>query len=312
MPRHLFVVDPLGPIDISKDSSFALMCAAQGRGHGVWACDTEGLFARGDQAFARCRATTVQQVRGQHFAQQPAECLPLGHFDVVWMRKDPPFDMQYIAATYVLDLAPPGTRVYSRPDSLRAWNEKTSLLRYPALSPASLLTRDMAEIMQFQKDVGGSVVLKPLSFSGGAGIVALHPGDLNTRSLLEITTRNGKEFVIVQQYLPEVTRGDKRVIFVRGAARAGLLRIPPADDLRGNIHIGATTELSPLTPREQQICDRLGPDLWAAGHLFVGIDLIGERLTEINVTSPTGIQEIRDFGGPDLAEELIDAALLPA
>lgn len=310
MTRHLFVVDPLGPIDITKDSSFALMLAAQHRGHGVWACDTQGLFARGSQAFARCQATLLQRVPGQHLSQQAAETLPLGHFDAIWMRKDPPFDMQYIAATYVLDLAPPGTRVYSHPQSLRSWNEKTSLLRYPELSPPSLLTRDMSEIQRFQADVGGSVVLKPLSFSGGAGIVALHPGDLNTRSLLEITTRNGKEFVIVQQYLPEVVRGDKRVIFVDGVARAGLLRIPPADDLRGNIHIGATTELSPLTSREQAICDRLGPDFKAAGHLFVGIDLIGERLTEINVTSPTGLQEIRDFGGPDLAEELIDAALL--
>jgi glutathione synthase len=309
MPRHLFVVDPLGPIDITKDSSFALMLAAQGRGHGVWACDTDGLFARGSDAFARCRATQVQRVVGQHVQHGAVETLPLGHFDVVWMRKDPPFDMQYIAATYVLDLAPPQTRVCSRPEALRSWNEKTSVLRYPQLAPRSLLARDMAEIVRFQADVGGSVVIKPLSFSGGNGIVALHPGDLNTRSLLEISTKHGKEFVIVQEYLPAVREGDKRVIFVDGVARAGLLRVPPADDLRGNIHIGATTELRPLTPREQQICDVLGPDLRAAGHLFVGIDLIGEKLTEINVTSPTGLQEIRDFGGPDLAEELVDAAL---
>jgi glutathione synthase len=310
MTRHLFVVDPLGPIDIRKDSSFALMLAAQGRGHTLWSCDTDGLFARGNQGFARCRSAHVQAVLGDHVHHGETETLPLGHFDVVWMRKDPPFDMQYIAATYVLDQAPKSTRVWSKPAALRSWNEKTSLLAYPELSPPSLLTRSMSEIMRFQKDVGGSVVIKPLAFSGGNGIVALHPGDLNTRSLLEISTHHGKEFVLVQQYLPEVVVGDKRVIFVAGVARAGLLRIPPADDLRGNIHIGATTELSPLTPREQVICDRLGPDLWAAGHLFVGIDLIGERLTEINVTSPTGIHEIRDFGGPDLAAELIDSCLL--
>ena len=153
-------------------------------------------------------------------------------------------------------------------------------------------------------------VVKPLGYSGGNGIVALHPGDLNTRSLIEISTRHGKEFVLVQEYLPAVVRGDKRVILVNGVARAGLLRIPPADDLRGNMHIGATVELSALTPREQAICDGLGPFLAAAGHVFVGIDLIGEKLTEINVTSPTGIQEIRDLGGPDLAEELLDAVAI--
>lgn len=310
MPRHLFVVDPLEHIDITKDSSFALMLAAQGRGHEVFACDTEGLFARSGEGFARCRPTRLQKVRGAHLEQDGFETLPLGAFDAIWMRKDPPFDMTYIAATYVLDLAPARTKVWSRPEALRSWNEKTSLLRFPELAPPSLLTRSMTEVQRFQASVGGSVVVKPLGWSGGRGIVALHPGDLNTRSLLEITTKEGKEWVLVQQYLPEVVQGDKRVIFVGGVARAGLLRVPPADDLRGNIHIGATTELSPLTPRESEICAALGPHLVAAGHLFTGIDLIGERLTEINVTSPTGIQEIRDLGGPDLAEELLDAALV--
>ena len=309
MTRHLFVVDPLGPIDTTKDSSFALMLAAQARGHAIHTCDTDGLFAIAGDAFASCRPTTVQSIQGQHFRDGPQEVRSLGDFQVVWMRKDPPFDMQYIAATYVLDLAPAGTRVLSRPDSLRSWNEKTSLLRFGDCAPPSLLTRDMATIRRFQADVGGSVVIKPLGYSGGNGIVALHPGDLNTRSLLEISTKNGKEFVIVQQYLPAVVQGDKRVILINGVARAGLLRIPPPDDLRGNIHIGATVRLAPLTPPEEAVCARIGPALREAGHLFVGIDLIGEKLTEINVTSPTGLQEIRDLGGPDLAEELLDAAV---
>ncbi len=309
MPSHLFVVDPFGPIDITKDSSFALMLAAQGRGHAVWSCDTDGLFAQSGQGFARCRPTRVQALRGDHVHFGPVQSQPLGHFDVVWMRKDPPFDMQYIAATYVLDLAPEKTRVLSRPEALRSWNEKCSILHYPQLAPPSLLTRDMDEIRRFQAEVGGSIVVKPLAFSGGAGIVALHPGDKNSRSLIEISTAGGKQFVLVQAYLPEVVLGDKRVILVNGIALAGLLRIPPADDLRGNIHIGATVELKPLTPAEQKVCDVLGPDLKAAGHVFVGIDLIGEKLTEINVTSPTGIQEIRDLGGPDIAQALLDAAL---
>ena len=304
---HLFVVDPIERFDISKDSSFALMAAAQLRGHGVWTCDTDGLFAQSGRGFATCRRTQVQAIQGQHAQFAAPEVKNLGEFNVVWMRKDPPFDMQYIAATYVLDLAPPSTRVCSRADALRSWNEKTSILHFPEWAPRSLLCRDMATIRRFQAEVGGSVVVKPLGYSGGNGIVALHPGDLNTRSLLEISTRRGQEFVLVQEYLPEVTAGDKRVILVGGVARAGLLRIPPADDLRGNIHIGATVELSALTPREEAICAGLGPFLAGAGHVFVGIDLIGEKLTEINVTSPTGIQEIRDLGGPDLAEELLDA-----
>jgi glutathione synthase len=309
MTAHLFVVDPLAGIDIRKDSSFALMLATQARGHGVYTCDTDGLFAQSGQGLALCRATRVQAVAGSHFSDGPVQTRPLGDFGVIWMRKDPPFDMQYIAATYVLDLAPASTRVCNRPEALRSWNEKTSLLRFPEQAPPSLLTRDMNTIRRFQAEVGGAIVVKPLAFSGGAGIVALHPGDLNSRSLLEISTRMGREFVLVQQYLPAVVQGDKRVILVDGVARAGLLRIPPADDLRGNIHIGATVRLEGLTPREQAICDVIGPVLKAAGHLFVGIDLIGERLTEINVTSPTGLQEIRDLGGPDLAEELLDAAL---
>lgn len=307
--NHLFVIDPIARFDITKDSSFALMMAAQNRGHAVWSCDTDGLFAKSGEGFATCHATHLTPVQGTHATLGAPAVKALRDFQVVWMRKDPPFDMQYIAATYVLDMAPQGTRVCSRADSLRSWNEKTSILHFPEFAPRSLLTRDMDVIRRFQVEVGGSIVVKPLGYSGGNGIVALHPGDLNSRSLLEISTKNGKEFVIVQEYLPAVTQGDKRVILVNGVAMAGLLRVPPADDLRGNIHIGATVELSPLTPREQEVCDGLGPYLRAAGHLFVGIDLIGEKLTEINVTSPTGIQEIRDLGGPDLAEALLDAAI---
>ena len=308
--RHLFVVDPIERFDISKDSSFALMAAAQLRGHQLWTCDTDGLFGQSGQGFATCRSTQVAGIQGKHYELGAEEVKNLSEFQVVWMRKDPPFDMQYIAATYVLDLAPAGTRVCSRPDALRTWNEKTSILHFPEFAPRSLLTRNMDTIRRFQAEVGGAVVVKPLGYSGGNGIVALHPGDLNTRSLLEICTKQGKEFVLVQEYLPAVVKGDKRVILVNGVARAGLLRIPPADDLRGNIHIGATVELSELTPREQAICDGLGPYLAGAGHVFVGIDLIGEKLTEINVTSPTGIQEIRDLGGPDLAEDLLDAVAI--
>lgn len=308
MTRHLFVVDPLGPIRIDQDSSFGLMLQARARDHGIWSCSTDGLLAKGRTAYARCQATEVREIVGDHYELGAHELLPLGHFDVVWMRKDPPFDMNYIAATYVLDLAPAGTRVVNGPQGLRNWNEKCAVLNFPELTPRCLLTRDMQQVLAFWRELG-SVVIKPLAFSGGAGIVALHPGDLNARSLVEMSTRLGQDFILVQEYLPAAREGDKRVILVDGVARGALLRIPPADDLRGNIHIGAEVRLVPLTAAEQTVCDALEVPLRDAGHLFTGIDLIGGKLTEINVTSPTGIREIKAQGGPDLGAELMNAAL---
>ncbi len=307
--RHLFVADPVGPMNIHQDSTFGVMLACQGRGHELYHCGTEGLRGNTAGPTARCRPVTVQAVEGDHASLGPWTELPLGAFDAIWMRKDPPFDMNYIAATYILEQAPASTRVVNRPSSLRDWNEKACVLRFPELAPRCLLTRDAAAIKAFQQDVGGSVVLKPLSFSGGAGIVALHPGDLNTNALLEMSTRMGQDFVLVQQYLPEVVQGDKRVILVNGELGGALLRVPPPDDLRGNIHVGARTEFVELSAAERALCDALKQPLKDAGHIFVGIDLIGGKLTEVNVTSPTGIREIKAAGGPDLAEALVDAAL---
>ncbi len=309
MARHLFIVDPLEAIRVDQDSSFGLIAEAQARKHGVWSCQLGGLRAEGDLAQAVCRATVTHPVQGEHVQLGPAETLPLAHFDVIWMRKDPPFDMEYVAATWILDLAPAGTRVVNRARSLRDWNEKASIMRFGDLAVTSLVSRDIEQILDFQARVGGSIVLKPLYMSGGAGIIALHPGDLNTRSLLETWTRFGSSFVMAQRFLPEIAEGDKRVILVDGVARGALLRTPPVDDLRGNIHIGATVTMVDLTAAEQRVCDGLEGALREAGHIFCGIDLIGGQLTEINVTSPTGIQEIHAMGGPNLATELLDTAL---
>ncbi len=305
--RHLFVADPMTNWRVDQDSTFGLMLEAQRRGHAIFHCTTEGLQGSTSGAVARCRGLRVQPVQGQHVTFEAEQLAPLAAFDVIWMRKDPPFDMTYIAATWILDQAPPTTLVANRAQSLRDWNEKASVLRFPRWAPPCLLTRDMAALRAFL-DREGAIVLKPLSFSGGNGIVALHPGDKNRNALLEISTRFGQEFILAQRYLPAVVEGDKRVILVDGVARGVLLRVPPADDLRGNIHVGATVALSSLTAREQALCSEVGAALRAAGHLFVGIDLIGEHLTEVNVTSPTGIREILALGGPDLAGELIDAA----
>ncbi|MEY3014027.1 MAG: hypothetical protein RIT45_2762 [Pseudomonadota bacterium] len=307
--RHLFVADPMDNWRVDQDSTFGLMLEAQSRGHQVWHCTPAGLLGRSDGGRVRARSATVQAVQGDHVRFGEVVEQPLGGFDVVWMRKDPPFDMTYIAATYVLDQAPAGTVVANRPDSLRSWNEKAAVLRFPKWTPPCLLSRDIAALKRFAGEVGGSIVIKPLSFSGGNGVVAIHPGDLNTNALLEMSTRMGTEFVLAQRYQPEVVQGDKRVILVDGVARGVLLRVPPPDDLRGNIHVGATVALSSLTPREEAICAEVGAALREAGHIFVGIDLIGEHLTEINVTSPTGIREILALGGPDLGAELVDAAL---
>jgi glutathione synthase len=308
MTRHLFVADPLGPIRIDQDSTFGLMLEGQNRGHEVHWCSLNGLIARDGDGFARAQAATVRAVQGDHFTLAPAQERPLGDFATIWMRKDPPFDMTYVAATWILDLAPPGTRVVNRPQGLRDWNEKCAVLRFPDFAPRCLVSRDMTVILDFCRAVG-STVIKPLGFSGGAGIVALHPGDLNTRSLIEISTHSGQRFILVQQYMPEITEGDKRVIMVNGVTRGALLRVPPSDDLRGNIHVGARVEFVGLTDAEQLVCDALEVPLREAGHVFVGIDLIGEKLTEVNVTSPTGIREIQALGGPDIGKELMDAAL---
>ncbi len=307
MARHLFVIDPLPKLSLQQDSSIGLMDAARSGGDDCWSCDTDGLFAHSGGGFARCQPAHIH-VDTDRFELGAAEVHALGHFDVVWMRKDPPFDLNYIAATWVLELAPPPTRVVNRPRSLRDWNEKASLLKFPELCPPSTLVRDMDEVRRFQADVGGAIVIKPLGFSGGAGIVALLPGDLNSRSLIEMSTHSGRDFILVQKYLPAVRDGDLRVILIDGVARGSLLRVPPPDDLRGNIHVGARLELGVLGPDEQRVCDALKEPLRAAGLLFVGIDLIGGLLTEINITSPTGIREICALGGPDLANELLRSA----
>lgn len=309
MVRHLFVADPMATWRVDQDSTFGLMLCAQAQGHSVFHCTTDGLQGRTNGARVRCRPIRVQAVQGQHVEFGEVQELALGDFELVWMRKDPPFDMTYIATTYVLERAPDTTLVVNRPRSLRDWNEKAAVLRFGSWAPACLLSRDIAALKRFAAEQGGSIVLKPLSFSGGNGIVAIHPGDLNTNALLEMSTRMGTEFVLAQRYLPAVVQGDKRVILVDGVARGVLLRVPPADDLRGNIHVGAQVSLSTLTPRETELCAEVGAALREAGHVFVGIDLIGEHLTEVNVTSPTGIREILAMGGPDLAAELIDAAL---
>ena len=233
----------------------------------------------------------------------------LGDFDVVWMRKDPPFDMTYIFTTYLLDLVPPRTLVLNHPAGLRSRNEKLFAAAFVDLTPPTLISRDARRILAFTEALPGRVVLKPWDGNGGRGVLVSQRGDPNLRSMVELLTDNGRSFILAQQHLPEIAEGDKRIILVDGEPGGAVLRVPGHGDHRGNLHVGATAHPTTLTPRELEICARIGPTLRREGLVFVGIDVIGGCLTEINVTSPTGIQEVNRFDGVALEARIVDAAL---
>jgi glutathione synthase len=305
----LFVMDPLHTISVVGDSTWTLMLEAQARGWGVSWCTPAQLSARGPEAWARCAPFVHQPGAAPAEGSGAFGDRPLSSFDVVWMRKDPPFDMDYIFATYLLDLAPPTTVVRNHPGSIRSFNEKLFTLRFPELIVPTLLTRDLREAVAFAEAQPDRVVLKPWDGNGGRGVLVSRKGDPNLRSMLELLTGEGRHHIIVQRHIPEITRGDKRIVLIDGEPRGQILRVPGAGDHRGNMHAGATVEACDLSPRDREICDRLGPVLRAHGLLFVGIDVIGDWLTEINVTSPTGLQEIRRLSGAALWSELSDHVL---
>jgi glutathione synthase len=239
-----------------------------------------------------------------HFRTAPAEERPLADLDVIWMRKDPPFDMKYVFATYLLDLVPPSTLVLNRPDSIRNCNEKMFAQQWPSLSPPTLVTREIPRIKAFAEQAPGDIVIKPWDGNGGRGVLVTRHGDPNLSSMLELLTAEQTEWILVQHYLPEIKKGDKRIILFDGDPVGWMLRVPGTSDHRGNMHVGATVEACTLTPRDEQICAALAPRLRELGLLFVGIDIIGDALTEINVTSPTGFREIKDLMGVSLEAEL--------
>jgi glutathione synthase len=299
-------MDPIERINIAGDSTFALMLEAQRRGHGLFYYQPGTLALEGNRLYATGRDVEVRDVAGDHFSAGPERRAELGHFDVVLMRQDPPFDMGYITATHLLEHIHPRTLVVNDPAEVRNAPEKIFVTRYPELMPPTLITRDPGEIADF-RDRHGDIILKPLYGNGGAGVFRLAEGDQNFSSLLELFTQAFREPFIAQKYLPAVRQGDKRIILVDGRAAGAINRVPAAHESRSNMHVGGRPEPTTLTRRDEEICATIGPELKARGLIFVGIDVIGDYLTEINVTSPTGIREVRRFGGADIAAMIWDA-----
>jgi glutathione synthase len=300
-------MDPIDTINIDADSTFALALEAQRRGHALYHYLPQALTLRDGRLYARGRALEVIRRHGNHHRFGDFEELDLAGFDIVLMRQDPPFDMAYITATHLLELLPEGgPLVVNDPRSVRNAPEKLYVLQFKELMPPTLLTLDREEIDAFRQE-HGEIVLKPLFGNGGAGVFHLRPGDDNLGSLLEMYASVYREPVMVQRYLPEVRQGDKRIILVEGEPVGAVNRVPAEGEARANLHVGGRAQKTGLTAREREICATIGPSLRAHGLVFVGIDVIGDYMTEINVTSPTGIQEIARLDGVDLATNIWDA-----
>ena len=299
-------MDPLEGIDIDADSSFALALEAQSRGHSLLHYLPRDLAFVDGRVTARARPLSVRRKKGDHFTLGPPERVDLAVMDVVLMRQDPPFDMSYITATHLLEHIHPKTLIVNDPVQVRNAPEKLFVNHFGALMPPTLITSDRDLIREFRAE-HGHIILKPLYGNGGAGVFHLTPDDENLGALLEMFTEFYREPIIVQRYLAEVRQGDRRIILIDGEAAGVINRIPAQGEARANMHVGATAVKAELNARDREICETIGPALKERGLIFVGIDVIGDWLTEINVTSPTGIQEIDRFDGVNLEARIWDA-----
>ncbi|HWD26743.1 MAG TPA: glutathione synthase [Rhizomicrobium sp.] len=299
-------MDPIDKIDIGGDSTFALALEAQARGHKLVYYGPRELTFRDGKVTARVRDLEVRAVKGDHFTLGAARVFDLSTAGVVLMRQDPPFDMAYITATHILENIHPKTLVVNDPAHVRNAPEKLFVTQFEGLMPPTLITSDRAEIDSFRFE-HKDIIVKPLYGNGGAGVFRVKSDDENLGSLLEMFTAFYREPVIVQRYVPEVRKGDKRIILVDGAVAGAINRVPAAGEARSNMHVGGRAEATELTAREKHICATIGPELKRRGLIFTGIDVIGDYLTEINVTSPTGIHEVKRFGGKDIAALVWDA-----
>ncbi len=307
MPLSVAVqMDHIAAIDIAGDSTFALMLEAQNRGHDLFFYEPDALALDHDRLTAAGHDVEVRDERDNHFTLGDRRTADLGQMDVVLMRQDPPFDMNYITATHMLEHIHPRTLVVNDPAHVRNAPEKLFIIRYPDLMPPTLISRDPEALDAFRQ-THGDIIMKPLYGNGGAGVFRLAHGDENFASLLEMFTQTFREAFIAQKYLPDVRAGDKRIILIDGEVAGAINRVPAKGEVRSNMHVGGRPEPARLTAREEEICRRIGPDLKERGLIFVGIDVIGDYLTEINVTSPTGIREIKRFGGNDIAAMIWDA-----
>jgi glutathione synthase len=299
-------MDPIEKINIDKDTTFVLMLEAQRRGHELYFMELDDLFIRGGAPQGRFRRLRVGRAT-PHYELTDFATGALEDFDVILMRKDPPFDMKFFFATHLLSLVDERKCfVMNDPKGLREANEKLYALRFPEQIPQTLVASDIERLRTFMNELGGEMIIKPLDGCGGSGVFYLNQSDRNTNSILEAATDNGRKLIMGQRYLPEIRQGDKRIIMLNGEPLGAVLRVPLESETRGNIHVGGQCVKTEVTERDREICAALAPLLMADGLYFVGLDVIGGFLTEVNVTSPTGIQEINALDGVRLETQVID------
>ena len=299
-------MDHVSTIQIDGDSTFAMCLEAQERGHAVFHYTPSQLSLRDGEVIAQVESMTLRDVAGDHYTLGPPERITLSDMDVVLLRQDPPFDMNYITTTHMLERIHPETLVVNDPAWVRNSPEKIFVTEFEDLMPDTLITKDIDEIWAFRKEYG-DIIIKPIYGNGGAGVFHLRDGDRNLTSLMEMFAQLTREPLIVQRYLADVRAGDKRIILIDGEPVGAINRVPSETDARSNMHVGGKALKTEMTARELEICARIGPSLRERGFILVGIDVIGDYMTEINVTSPTGIREVRKFGGADIAALFWDA-----
>lgn len=299
-------MDHISTVGIRGDSTFAMCLEAQARGHTLFHYTPNRLQLNGNTVSARIEAMQVRDVEGDHYTLGEAVLTDLSSLDVILLRQDPPFDMSYITTTHMLERIHPGTLVVNDPASVRNSPEKILVTEFPELMPETLITRDFGAIRDFRRK-HGDIIVKPLFGNGGAGVFRIAEGDQNLSSLLEMFEGLFREPLIAQRYLADVRKGDKRIILIDGEPVGAINRVPAEGDARSNMHAGGRAEHSELTAREREICGTIGPRIKELGFILVGIDVIGDFITEINVTSPTGIREVKRFSGTDIAALFWDA-----
>jgi glutathione synthase len=307
--KMAFIMDPVESVNTEKDTTFVLMLEAQARGHEVWYLELRDLFVKENKAFGNATSITLERSESFYKLGKTHTC-ELEDFDVVWMRKDPPVNNDFLYATYILSLLDVNkTKVLNNPTGIRESNEKLYSLFFPEIIPTSIVTKNINQLLDFLSEYGGEMVVKPLDGHGGEGIFYVREGDRNTNVILESITKFGTEYIIAQEFIKEVSEGDKRIIVLNGEPLGAVLRIPkPGGEFRSNFHSGGSPAKSDLTKRDIEICKVLAPRFRKDGLYFVGLDVIGGYVTEINTTSPTGIQEINKLNGVKLETQVIEFA----
>lgn len=304
--RLVVVMDPVSTVRVDEDTSFALMLEAEARGHRVDHCLISDLYLENGEACARVRKASMARDPKEPIVLGAVEVVALKNVDAVFVRTDPPFNEMYLWATQILEKLRGHTLVINDPRALRDANEKLYACHFPELMPETLVSNQKAQIRAFVDKLGGKAVIKPLSGAGGAGVMALTTGDMNFNAIIEATTENEKRFAMTQKFLPEVKTGDKRILLLEGEPLGAILRVPRADDVRSNIHVGGTVQKATLNADDLRIVSTVAPRLKQDGLYFVGLDVIGGRLTEVNVTSPTGIQQMSRLDGVNLSARVIE------